>query len=471
MATYMVNLSANNSEIRSKRMQTKDMTTGSPAGLILRFALPLMLGNVFQQFYTFVDTMVVGQALGVKALAALGAAEWLTFLMFGLVQGLVQGFSLVMARQFGAGDDKGLKKAVAGAVWLSLSAAVLFTALGQLMLRPVLQLLRTPAEIIDLTLIYLRILYASLPVAFAYNLLAALLRALGNSKTPLQAMTLSSFCNIALDLLFVFGFGWGIQGAAAATVLAQLLAACFCCVKLRGSGLFSLGNKEYYPDRDVIKEQLKLGLPMGLQNMITAMGGLIVQSVINGFGVLFIAGYTAANKLYGLLEIAASSYGYAMSTYSGQNMGAARYDRIGKGLRAANLIGAATALLMSAIMVFFGKPVLGCFLTGDSVTVEGAMRIGYHFLLVLAVFFPFLYILYVTRSCIQGMGNSLLPMISSIVQLVMRTGCALLLPALIGESGVFYGEVCAWLGADLLLAFSYFYCMKKLRTAAGPAEI
>ncbi len=383
-------------------MQTKDMTSGSPAGLILRFALPLMLGNVFQQFYTFVDTMVVGQALGVKALAALGAAEWLTFLMFGLVQGLVQGFSLVMARQFGAGDDKGLKKAVAGAVWLSLGAAVLFTALGQLMLRPVLQLLRTPAEIIDLTLIYLRILYASLPVAFAYNLLAALLRALGNSKTPLQAMTLSSFCNIALDLLFVFGFGWGIQGAAAATVLAQLLAACFCFVKLRGSGLFSLGNKEYYPDRDVIKEQLKLGLPMGLQNMITAMGGLIVQSVINGFGVLFIAGYTAANKLYGLLEIAASSYGYAMSTYSGQNMGAARYDRIGKGLRAANLIGAATALLMSAIMVFFGKPVLGCFLTGDSVTVEGAMRIGYHFLLVLAVFFPFLYILYVTRSCIQG---------------------------------------------------------------------
>lgn len=333
-------------------MQTKDMTSGSPAGLILRFALPLMLGNVFQQFYTFVDTMVVGQALGVKALAALGAAEWLTFLMFGLVQGLVQGFSLVMARQFGAGDDKGLKKAVAGAVWLSLGAAVLFTALGQLMLRPVLQLLRTPAEIIDLTLIYLRILYASLPVAFAYNLLAALLRALGNSKTPLQAMTLSSFCNIALDLLFVFGFGWGIQGAAAATVLAQLLAACFCFVKLRGSGLFSLGNKEYYPDRDVIKEQLKLGLPMGLQNMITAMGGLIVQSVINGFGVLFIAGYTAANKLYGLLEIAASSYGYAMSTYSGQNMGAARYDRIGKGLRAANLIGAATALLMSAIMVF-----------------------------------------------------------------------------------------------------------------------
>lgn len=452
-------------------MQTKDMTSGSPAGLILRFALPLMLGNVFQQFYTFVDTMVVGQALGVKALAALGAAEWLTFLMFGLVQGLVQGFSLVMARQFGAGDERGLKKAVAGAVWLSLGAAVLFTVLGQLMLRPVLLLLHTPEEITGLTLIYLRILYASLPVAFAYNLLAALLRALGNSKTPLQAMTLSSFCNIALDLLFVFGFGWGIQGAAAATVLAQILAACFCCMKLRGSGLFSLGNKENYPDREVIKEQLKLGLPMGLQNMITAIGGLIVQSVINGFGVLFIAGYTAANKLYGLLEIAASSYGYAMSTYSGQNMGASRYDRIGRGLRAANLIGAATALWMSAVMVFLGKPVLGCFITGDRATVEGAMRIGYHFLLVLAVFFPFLYILYVTRSCIQGMGNSLLPMISSIVQLVMRIGYALLLPPLIGESGVFYGEVCAWLGADLLLACSYFYCMKKLRTEAGTAEI
>lgn len=448
-------------------MRTKDMTTGSPAGLLLQFALPLMLGNVFQQFYTFVDTMVVGQALGVKALAALGAAEWLTFLMFGLVQGLVQGFSVVIAQRFGAGDESGLKKALGGGICLSLAAACLFLVMGQIILHPLLLLLGTPDEIAGMTLIYLRILYGGIPAAFAYNLLAAILRSLGNSRTPLQAMTVSSFCNIFLDILFVFVFRWGIQGAAAATVLSQVLAALFCFIKLKGSGLISLKDKRCRPDRAMLEEQLRLGLPMGIQNMITAMGGLIVQSVINGFGVLFIAGYTAANKLYGLLETAASSYGYAMSTYAGQNLGAGRYDRIGKGLRAANIIGAVTALLMSAVMVLLGKPILSCFITGDTNVVEAAMEIGYHFLLVLAVFFPFLYILYVTRSCIQGMGNSLLPMISSMVQLLMRTGCALLLPSLIGESGVFFGEVCAWLGADLLLAFSYFYWIRRVKAAAG----
>ncbi|WP_455619791.1 MATE family efflux transporter [Eisenbergiella sp.] len=444
-------------------MQTRDMTSGSPARLLLQFALPLMLGNVFQQFYTFVDTMVVGQALGVGALAALGASEWLTFLMFGLVQGVVQGFSVAIAQRFGANDEEGMKKAVAGAVILSLGMAAAFTVLGQLMLRPVLTLLHTPEEIAGLSLSYLRILYGSLPVAFAYNLLAAILRAVGNSKTPLQAMTISSFCNIALDILFVFGFHLGIPGAAAATVLSQVLAALFCFIKLQGSGLLSLKRETCRPDRAMLREQLKLGLPMGLQNMITALGGLIVQSVINGFGVIFIAGYTAANKLYGLLEIAASSYGYAMSTYAGQNLGAARFDRIGRGLKAASIIGTATALMMSAVMLLFGRPVLGCFLTGDSAAAGAAMEIGYHFLQVLALFFPLLYILYIIRSCIQGLGNSVLPMVSSIAQLVMRTGCALLLPPLIGQSGVFYGEVCAWIGADLILVCSYYYWMHRLR--------
>ena len=429
------------------------MTSGPPARLILQFALPLMLGNVFQQFYTFVDTMVVGQALGVGALAALGASEWLTFLMFGLVQGVVQGFSVVIAQRFGANDEEGMKKAVSGAIFLSLGMAAAFTVLGQLMLRPVLVLLHTPEEIMGLSLGYLRIL-----------------RAVGNSKTPLQAMTISSFCNIVLDILFVFGFHLGIPGAAFATVLSQVLAALFCFIKLQGSGLLSgeqsllsLNQETCRPDRTMLKEQLKLGLPMGLQNMITALGGLIVQSVINGFGVVFIAGYTAANKLYGLLEIAASSYGYAMSTYAGQNLGAARFDRIGRGLKAAGLIGTATALIMSAVMILFGRPVLGCFLTGDGAAAAAAMEIGYHFLQVLALFFPLLYILYIIRSCIQGLGNSVLPMVSSIAQLVMRTGCALLLPPLIGQSGVFYGEVCAWIGADLILACSYFYWMERLR--------
>lgn len=444
----------------TKDVHIRNMTQGNPAKLILSFAFPLMLGNVFQQLYTFVDTMVVGQALGVQALAAMGAVEWLTFLMFGLVQGLTQGFSVVLSQKFGAEDEEGLKRALFHAVVLSGTGAVLFTALALGALETVLILMGTPEEILGLSADYLGVIYAGIPVAFLYNLLAAMLRAVGNSRTPLQAMTVSSVSNIVLDLLFVYGFQWGIQGAAAATVLSQVLASALCFLHIRRTAWFRLGREHCRAEMEVLAELLRMGLPMGVQNVFTALGGVIVQSVINGFGVLFIAGYTAANKLYGLLEIAASSYGYAMSSYAGQNKGAGRMGRIGKGLRAASLIGVCTAWVMSAVMLLFGRNILGCFLTGDAAMTGPAMEIGYHFLCVLAVFFPLLYLLYIVRSCVQGMGNALVPMISSVVQLMMRVGCALFLTRVIGESGVFYGEVLAWAGANVLLWGCYGYMRK-----------
>lgn len=442
-------------------METKDMTQGKPYQVILMFALPLMIGNVFQQLYTFVDTMVVGQALGVNALAALGATEWLTFLMFGFIGGLTQGFSVIMAQHFGATEYRILRKSMINAGYLAIMGSIIFTIIGQLMIQPILQLLQTPDEIMELSQNYLRILYAGVPIAMAYNMLAAILRALGNSKAPLRAVTISSLCNMILDFLFVYGFGWGIRGAAFATVLAQILATGFCILKLRGIEILYFQKDEYALDINICKTELKLGLPMGLQNIITTMGGLIVQSVINGFGVLFIAGYTAANKLYGLLEIAASSYGYAMTSYAGQNLGAGFLDRIRKGIRAANIIGIMTALGMSGIMVLFGKSILSCFITGEEAAVQATIQIGYQFLTILAVFFPLLYILYISRACIQGIGNTVLPMISSIAQLIMRMGCALILPSFIGKTGVFWGEIFAWIGADAILMCSYFYCMNQ----------
>lgn len=449
-----------------KKSRTLDMTQGSPGRLILSFALPLMLGNVFQQLYTFVDTLVVGQALGVNALAALGASEWLTFLMFGSVQGLTQGFSVILSQKFGAGQEGELRRAVFQSALLSCVAAVFFTGLGQVALPVILTWLGTPEEIRGLTLLYLRFIYAGIPAAILYNTAAAILRAVGDSRTPLRAMTASSLCNIVLDVLFVWGLGWGIPGAAGATVIAQLLSGAYCLAGIRRISGLRLRREDCRADRELIMQELRLGLPLCLQNMITSFGGLVVQSVINGFGVLFIAGYTAANKLYGLLEIAASSYGYAMSSYSGQNMGAGKRERIGAGLRAANLIGTATAYLMSAVMILFGKQILSCFLSGDAATVEAALAIGFRFLCVLAIFFPLLYILYITRACVQGMGDGVFPMLSSAAQLIMRVGCALLLTRLIGESGVFFGEVMAWAGADLLLAGRYFYLERK---AAGAA--
>ncbi len=432
---------------------TRDMTVGSPGRLMLGFAVPLLIGNVFQQLYTFADTIIVGQALGVKALAAVGAVEWMIFLLFGFIQGLTQGFSVAIAQRFGAADYKGVKRAVISAAYLSAAGAVLFTLAGLALIYPVLRLLHTPDEIIGLSHGYLRILYAGLPVTMAYNLFSAILRALGNSRTPLQAMTAASLCNIVLDILFVLGFGWGMEGAALGTVMAQLLATVLCFVQLHKIKILRFTEGGCRIEMPMLLEQCRLGIPMGLQNMITAAGGMVVQSVINGFGVLFIAGYTAANKLYGLLEIAASSYGYGMSTYTGQNLGAGLYDRIRKGLRAASAIGIVTALLMSTIMLVFGKKILRLFLAGDVADVNAAIGTGYHFLIVLACFFPLLYLLYIARACVQGMGNSVLPMFSSAVQLVMRCGCALTLPLFIGESGVFYGEVLAWIGADIMLGW------------------
>ena len=444
-------------------METKNMTVGNPAKLIIFFAMPLMLGNVFQQLYTFVDTMIVGKALGINALAALGATEWLTFMLFGTVQGMIQGFSVVMAQRFGANDNIGLRKSVANAIYLSLAVAIIFTIVGQIMIEPVLKLLETPNQIMELSVTYLRIIYMGIPITITYNLSAAILRSLGNSKTPLKAMTIASIVNIILDLLFIFILKWGIEGAAVATLLAQVFSAVFCLLKLREVELLKFHRKELSGDRELCLRQLKTGVPMGLQNMITAIGGLVVQTVINGFGILFIAGFTAANKLYGLLEIAASSYGYAMTTYTGQNMGAKNYKRIRTGLFMANGIGVITALMMSTIMILGGKTILGCFLAGNEATIRATIKIGYQFLMILAIFFPLLYILYIIRSCIQGVGNTVLPMISSIIQLLMRTGCALILPVYIGENGVFWGEVFAWTGADIFLMLSYFYLIRKLK--------
>lgn len=452
-------------------MKTLDMTRGKPAALLLRFSVPLILGNLFQQLYTFVDTLIVGQKLGVSALAALGAAEWLCFLMFGFVQGLTQGFSIGISRSFGERKKDLAQQGVFQAVCASAGAALIVTAAGQGMLAPVLRLLRTPEELFDMSYAYLKILYSGIPVSFAYNMTAAILRAFGNSRAPLYAMVTASFANIFLDMLFVIGCGFGIRGAAWGTLLSQLCAS-FCCI----AALRKIEQARVKPQNRKLKgqmilEQVKLGVPMGFQNIITAVGGLTVQSVVNGFGLLFLAGYTAANKLYGLLEIAASSYGYAVSTYTAQNAGAGRNDRIRSGVRAALAIGMVSACLMSFVMVFFGKSILRLFIADERIEIGAAVLTGYRFLCILAVFFPLLYAVYILRSCIQGMGNSVTTMLSSLIQVGMRIVCAVWLTGFIGNTGVFWGEVMAWIGADVFLAAALSGMIqngaKKKRIAKG----
>ncbi len=440
----------------------KVMTEGKPIKLIFSFALPLMIGNVFQQLYTVVDTMVVGQVLGVGALAALGASDWLNWMMLGIIQGFAQGFSILMAQEFGAGNMKRLKKVVGNAILLSAVSAVLLLIVGEIIVLPVLSLLQTPGEIIGQSMLYLRIMFAGIPIVMAYNLLASILRALGDGKTPLHAMITAATVNIVLDIIFVMYFGWGIAGAAAATLIAQLCSSIYCYIYIRKIEILSLSKEDLRWEKGLDWKLILLGLPMAFQNAIISIGGMIVQAVVNGFGVIFIAGFTATNKLYGVLEVAATSYGYAMITYVGQNLGAGKINRIKKGMRAAMLIAMITAAVIALCMLAFGRGILGCFISGSPEEVEMTMAIAYHYLFIMSVCLPILYILHVTRASLQGMGDTVLPMVSGIAEFVMRTGTAILLPLALGEEGIFYAEILAWAGADVILVTSYFVKMKKM---------
>ena len=443
-------------------MSVRNMTQGRPAGLIFSVALPLMLGNVFQQLYTVVDAQVVGVVEGVSALAALGASDWFNWMFLGIIQGLAQGFTIPMAQAFGAGDHAYLRRCVAHALILSLLSIALITALGLGLIAPVLRLLGTPAQLQPTAACYLRILFCGFPVVMAYNFMAGILRALGDGRSPLYAMVLASLVNIALDLLFVAVLGWGVAGAAIATVIAQASSCVFCLFRLRRIDFIRPHREDFRLQRHVARRLMLLGLPIAAQNAIIAIGGMIVQRIVNTLGVSFIAGYTATNKLYGVLEIAAISYGYAISTYTGQNLGAAQYERIRRGVHTAVFIGVLTAGVITGAMLLFGRGIVGSFISGTPEEVSRATAVAWEYLRLMALCLPILYILHIYRSALQGMGNTLMPMLSGLLEFVMRTAAAFLLPGLIAYRGVFWAEILAWLGADLVLVPSYYLLSARL---------
>lgn len=440
----------------------KEMTSGKPLPLMVAFALPLMLGNVFQQMYTVVDTAIVGKALGVDALAALGAVDWLNWMIIGMVQGLTQGFSIRMAKEFGARQYDMLRKTVASSVVLSVFAAMLLVAVGQLLCRPVLQLLQTPERILPMSLLYLRIIFAGIPVVTGYNLLSAMLRALGDGKTPLYAMIAASATNIVLDLVFVLVFHWGVAGAAAATLIGQLVSCIFCLVQLRKLEILRLKKSDFAENGKLSAKLLALGTPMALQNCIIAVGGIIIQMVVNGFGVIFIAGFTAANKLFGLLEMAGASYGFAVVTYVGQNLGAKKNERIKKGVNSAALLSLLTSIVIGALMLLGGKLILSCFISGTPEEYEGAMKVAYQYLATMSIALPALYFIHIYRSALQGMGDTVQPMISGILELFIRVSLVFILPALVGSVGVFLAEVAAWIGAAVMQMIVYYLRIHRM---------
>lgn len=406
------------------KQKTRDMTQGKPAGIIVSFAIPLMLGNVFQQMYTVMDSVIVGRGVGVEALAALGTSDWLSFTAMGGITGIAQGFSVLIAQYFGAKDEKGMKKAIAMSVWTGAGITLLFMALFLGNLTRLLQLLRVPDNIWEDAYHYLFILLVGLVATAFYNISSGILRAMGDSQTPLRAMVIASVTNIVLDLWFVMGFHWGVEGAAIATVTAQLCSGGICAGQLGKYGVWNIEKQDWKWDWELVKRLLGLGLPVAFQNVIIGFGGIVIQYVINGFGFLYVAGFTATNKLYGLFELAAVSFGYATSSFVGQNLGAKKYGRIKEGVKTSAKISVMISILVGGILLVFGRSILQIFIAKDAANAGEVLNIAYEYLAVMGATLVILYLLHIYRSALQGMGDTVIPMFSGIAELVMRiTNC------------------------------------------------
>ena len=430
--------------------------------LLFSFALPLMFGNIFQQLYTVVDTAIVGQGVGLSALAALGCVDWFNWMMLGIAQGYSQGFCVRISQKYGEGDMEGVKTVIGQSAILSVIIAVSWTIIGQTGLPLLMKLLRVPTDLVPLSGLYTRIMIAGFSATMFYNFCSAVLRAVGDSKTPLKAMVVASVTNIILDSIAVFYLGWGIGGAAAATVFSQCIAGILCAVKMRKTPELCFDRvhtgKNGYMKRDL----LGLGTPIALKNIVVAVGGMTVQSVVNGFTMSFIAGFTATNKLYGLLEIAAISYGYAVTTYVGQNYGAGKKNRIKEGMKSAILLSVLTSILIGGLMLLFGREITMLFISSDSPELlKIAGDTAYTYLSVMSICLPILYLLYAYMSALQGMGNTIGPLVSGMIEFVIRVGISLVVGYTGYQNGIFGAEVAAWTGSMLFLMISYYRCIRK----------
>ncbi len=447
--------------------KTRDMTTGSPTKHLILFSLPIIAGNAFQQLYSLVDSFVVGQ-VSVDALTAVSSAGWLDWLVLSLAFGLTQGFGIQVAQSFGAGDYRELQRAVGQSLLISAATVAAVEILAQTLLWPVLVAMDMPDLTIRMTESYLRIIYAGQPLVMGFNLFSSLLRSVGNSSVPLISMVAASLINIVLDFLLVMGFGWGVNGAAIATITSQGISCVICLIAVMKLPVMRIDRSDLRIDRKMCLRLLKLGLPIAFQNLIISVGGLVLQKVVNGFRYVFVAGFNAGNRLVGLIELAGASLGSAVGTFAGQNLGAGRLDRVKMGMRRAAQLSILLAVLVGGAMLIWGKSLISLFITDpDPEKVLQTLDIAYQYMAVMSVGLFMLYLLHTYRTTLQGIGDTFIPMVSGFVELVMRIACAVILPRFLGEWGVYISEIAAWGGAAVLLIWGYYRRIRVLEKSMG----
>ncbi len=443
----------------------KDMTAGSPAKAIVGFTIPVFIGNIFQQFYSMVDTIIVGKFVGTKALAAVGSVGTINFLIIGFMLGLTAGFTVLTAQRYGAGDMKNMRRTVGSAAVLSLIVTIVMTLVSMLGMHGLLEFMHTPEDIFGDAYRYIMIICGGIFATVLYNLLASVLRALGNSQVPLYFLILSALLNVVLDLLFIIVFHWGSAGAAYATVISQGVSGVLCLVYIaKKMPELRLQKEDFRLSAHIVKMQVGIGIPMALQYSITATGTMMVQSALNMLGSMAVAAFTAASKVEQITTQAYVALGTTMATYCAQNMGAGRIDRIRMGFRASTWMGVVYSLVFGLLTAFFGKYLTYLFVSSDVQTLMGQVDI---YLKCASLFFIALNIVNVYRNGIQGMGYGILPMMAGVAELLGRGIVAL--AAGLNRSYLLacLASPVAWVFAGVLLLFMYRLVMKQQEKIFG----
>lgn len=443
----------------------KDMTKGSPMRLILGFAVPLLFGLLFQQFYSMVDTIIVGHYLGVDALAAVGATGSVNFLIIGFCMGVCNGFAIPIAQEYGAGHEDNLRRFVGSSVRLSVIFAVVITILVVMLCRPILQLMRTPDNIIDGSYAYIVVIFMGIPVTFLYNMTAAIIRSLGDSRTPVIFLIMSAVMNIFLDLACIIVFHMGVSGAAVATVVSQAAAGLCCLIYMKKKfTILKLSGDDWKWNRNYASKLCNMGIPMGLQYSITAIGSVILQSAVNGIGSDAVAAVTAGSKLSMLMVCPFDAMGSTMATYGGQNMGAGKLDRLDKGLKSCTILGLLYSLAATGVIYTAGRQLLFLFLDAGAADI---LENSYYYICRNALFYFPLALVNIVRFLIQGMGFSKLAVFAGAFEMLARGLAGFILVPFFGFPAVCYANPLAWVFADLFLIPAFFHVRRKAAAIIG----
>ena len=433
----------------------RDMTEGSPAKLILAFTVPMFIGSIFQQLYNMADSAIVGRFVGPNALAAVGTSFPVIFLLASMLMGLTMGAGVVISQFFGAKQEDKVRRAISTALVFQMGAGVLLSIVGLLFSRPLLQLLRTPPEIINDSALYMRIFFGGLVFMFGYYAFAAILRSLGDSRTPLYFMIFSNLINIVLDIYFVASLGWGVAGVAWATLIAQALAAFSCGIYVYMKvPMFRFTRAEFVFDIDILKTMVRIGIPTSLQQTFASMGMMAVQALVNSFGSTTMAAFTAAGRMDSFAMMPIMNFGIAMATYTGQNVGANKLDRVSQGLRSTLVMVVIASLAVSLLIFTMGPQLIQIFITADHPEVISQ---GVDYMKTVSLFYVIFGVMMVVNGVLRGAGDAMIPMVTTLTNLFVRVSVAYWLSSIpsISYRGIWWAIPAGWAVGSFVPVYRY----------------